>query len=565
MYILKCLYYILNLKFHPDLKYMLGFYLLADLVLKNGKIVTIDANGFIVEALAVKFGKILDVGLNKDINSFIGDDTKIIDLKGRTVIPGLIDSHCHITSAEGTMRAMGVIDASYEAGIRSIFDIQTKISDQVKTKPKGEWINVVKEDDSKLIEKRHPTKWDLDEVAPDHPVIISTVGGHFSIVNSSAFEMANVTRDSPDPIGGRFERDPKTGELTGWIHEKARKKIQPIRFGRPPTLKEAMEGIQWMAKQYAAHGLTCANDGGVTQPIVVKAIQLLARDRRLPIRMRLDLWHDFMPHLIALGIGEGFGDHMVQINAIKIVADGAISARTAWVTEPYLHRPNYYGEPAITKEILYKIIMNGYPKGYRFAVHANGERAINLFLDIIEEAQQKYPRKDPRNRIIHCTVITPKIVQRIKRLGILPTIFGPYPYYHGDKILPAFGTKRLERMFAARNFIDEGIKVSAHSDHTAAPYPPLMGIHALVNRRTSSGLKIGASQRISVMEALKLYTINAAYHTFEEKAIGSIEPGKYADMIVLGKDILTVPLESIINIPIDMTIVGGIIVYQRVS
>ncbi|UCH02276.1 MAG: amidohydrolase [Candidatus Bathyarchaeota archaeon] len=536
---------------------------MADMVLKNGKVVTIDANESMVEAIAVKFGKILEVGLTKDINSFIGPQTKIIDLNEKTVIPGLIDSHCHITSAEGTMRAMGVIDASYETGTRSISDIQAKILEQVKKKPKDEWINVVKEDDSKLVEKRHPTKWDLDEVAPNHPVIVSTVGGHFSIVNSRAFQMANITMNSPDPIGGRFERDPKTGKLTGWIHENARKKIQPIRFGRPPTLKEAMNGIQWMAEQYAAHGITCASDGGITHSIVVKAIQLLARDKALPIRMRLDLWYDFMPHLIALGIGEGFGDPMVQINAIKIVVDGAISARTAWVTEPYLHRSNYYGEPAITKELLYKIIMNAYPKGYRFAVHANGERAINMFLDVIEEAQQKYPRKDPRNRIIHCTVITSKIVQRIKRLGILPTIFGPYPYYHGDKILPAFGAKRLERMFAARTFLDEGIKVAAHSDHTAAPYPPLMGIHALVNRKTSSGKKIGTSQRISVMDALKLYTINAAYHTFEEKAIGSIEPGKYADIVVLGKDILSVSPESIINIPIDMTIVGGKIVYQR--
>jgi len=254
---------------------------------------------------------------------------------------------------------------------------------------------------------------------------------------------------------------------------------------------------------------------------------------------------------------------MVKIGGIKIFADGAISARTAAVAEPYLDRPDYRGELAINREELHRIIMEGYPRGHRFCVHANGETAINMVLDTIGKAQEKYPRRDPRNRIIHCTVVTPEVIARIKLLGVLPTIFGPYAYYHGDKILPAFGAERLERMFAARSFIDAGIKVAAHSDHPASPYPPLMGIHSLVNRKSANGQPIGASQKISVMEALKLYTINAAYHTFEEDILGSIEIGKLADMVVLGKDILTVPPETIIDIPIDMTIVDGRIVYQR--
>jgi predicted amidohydrolase YtcJ len=254
---------------------------------------------------------------------------------------------------------------------------------------------------------------------------------------------------------------------------------------------------------------------------------------------------------------------MLRFCGIKVVCDGAISARTAWVAEPYLHRPNYYGEPAITREVLRDVVIQGYPRGYRFSLHANGERAIGMALDVLEEAQKKYPRRDPRNRIIHCTVVTPEIIARLKKLDILPTIFGPYPYYHGDKILPAFGAERLERMFAARSLLEAGLRVSAHSDHSASPYPPLMGIHALVNRRTAGGKPAGTSQRITVMEALRLYTINAAYHSFEEDAMGSIEPGKLADMVVLGKDILTVPSETIINIPIDLTIVGGRVVYER--
>jgi hypothetical protein len=537
----------------------------TDLVLFGGKIVTVDSKESIQEALAIRSGRFQAVGSNNEIKPFIQSETQVIDLAGRTVIPGFIESHCHLASDAAHQYVFEVIDASYEAGIRSIADIQARIAEQVKRKPKGEWINVTQEDDSKLAEKRHPTKWDLDKVAPEHPVIIDTVGGHFAVVNSVAFERAGVKNDSIDPMGGRFERDPQTHELTGWIHERARNVVQPIGYGRNPTLEEAMAGIHHVASQYAASGLTCANDGGVRQGVIIRALHELHTRGRLPLRIRLDIRYDLMAHLAALGIGEGFGNEMLKICGIKITADGAISARTAAVAEPYFHRPDYYGELAITKELLREIIMEGYPQGYRFSVHANGERAINMFLDIIEEAQTKYPRKDPRNRIIHCTVVNTEIIARIKRLGILPTIFGPYPYYHGDKIYQAFGAERLERMFAARSFLDADVKVAAHSDHPASPYPPLMGIHALVNRKTAKGYAIGTSQKISVMEALKLYTINGSYHMFEEDRMGSIEPGKLADMVVLQKDILTVPPETIKDIPVDATILSGEVIYSRKS
>lgn len=548
----------------------------ADMALLNGKIVTLDPGESIAAAVAVKFGRILAVGSVDDINPLIGSRTRVIELNGRTVIPGLIESHCHPTSSEGIQRVMGVIDASQEAGVRSINDIKAKIAEQAKRKPKGEWINVVKEDDSKLIEGRHPTKWELDEAAPDHPVMVTTVGGHFAIVNSVAFKQAGVTKESPDPKAGdmtkagkrlgrdgRFGKDPRTGELTGWIYEGATQLLQPIRFGREPTFDECVEGIQWMLKQYAAAGLTCAVDGGINNANTIRALQELRNRGSLPIRMRMDVRYELMDHFIALGISQGFGDDMLKITGLKIIADGAISARTAWVAEPYLHIPNYYGDPAITREELTSVLMKGCKKGYRFHCHANGERAIELFLDVIEDAQEKYPRNCPRDRIIHCTVVTPEIVSRIKKIGVLPTIFGSYPYYHGDKLIPAFGEERLERMFAARWFLDAGIKVAAHSDHSASPFPPLMGIHSLVNRTTKAGKPIGQSQRISVIEALKLYTIYAAYQSFDEETLGSIEVGKHADMVVLGKDILTIPPETIIDIPIETTIVGGNIVYYR--
>ena len=533
----------------------------ADLVLLNGKIITIDEKESIVEAAAVKFGKILAVGTNNEIKSTIGKDTQVIDLNGKTVIPGLMDSHCHMTGT--ALKMMGVIDLSQEAGIKSIADIKAKISEKAKSTPEGEWIFGAREDDSKLAEKRHPTRWELDEGATNHPVIISTVGGHFSIANSKAFEKAGITKNTKDPVGGMIERDPETKELTGGLHEKAVSMVRrAVSDRKQPNREEAAEAIKKMMTDNAASGLTCIYDNAGKSAI--RAVLDLKDQGELPIRYRVDLSISHFQELNKIGmIYKPFGDEWIKICGLKFFFDGSISARTAAVSEPYLHRTNFYGVWATTKELAKKTILEAYKAGQRISAHANGDKAIGMYLDIMEEIQSKYYRKDPRNRIIHCTVINPELVDRIKELGLLPTIFGAYPYYHGDKLLPAFGEKRLENMFAARSFIDAGIKMTANSDHDASPFPPLMGIHALVNRTTKAGKPIGQSQKISVMEALKLYTINAAYQSFDEEILGSIEVGKCADMVVLGKDILTVPKETIIDIPIDMTIVAGKVIYKK--
>jgi predicted amidohydrolase YtcJ len=534
-----------------------GFKMFADLALFNGKIVTVDAKESIVEAVAVKYGWILHVGSNEDVKACVGDDTEVIDLKGRTVIPGLIDSHCHMAST-GLSKLM-TVNLSEEAGVRSIVDIQARLAAKAATTPKGEWIRGTREDDSKLQEKRHPTRWELDEAAPSHPVMVTTVGGHFSIVNSKALEIAGVTKDMPDPVGGTFERDPNTGELTGGVHEKAVGLVRGVR--EEPSRELASEGAKQMLLLCAAAGITCVHDSlGGSQ---IRAVLDLKNQGELPIRVRMDVSIGLFPELHKLGIYRGFGDDWVRITGLKFFFDGSISARTAAVSEPYLHRADYYGVMATTREIARKTILDAYAAGYRIVAHANGDKAIDMYLDIMEEAQTTFPREDPRNRDIHCTVVNPRLITRIKKLGILPTIFGPYPYYHGDKLIPAFGENRLEWMFAARSFLDAGVKIAAHSDHSAAPYPPLMGIHALVNRTTKAGKPIGQSQKISVIEALKLYTINGAYQAFDEERLGSIEPGKLADMVVLGEDILAVPAETIIDIPIDRTIINGKTVFAR--
>lgn len=531
-----------------------------DLALLNGKVITVDPRETVAQAVGVRLGRIVIVGSNRDVEKLTGKGTTIVDLEDKTVVPGLIDSHCHMLSTGAEM--ISDVDLSEETGVKSIADLKKRIAQKAAETPKGEWVIGTKEDDSKLKEKRHPTRRELDEATPDHPVLVATVGGHFYIANSKALEKGKVTKETPDPVGGVFDRDPATGELTGGVHERAADMLMPGGpMSRVPSREVAERGAKQILALNAAAGLTCVYD--MVDGSQIRAVIDLKNKGELPIRVRMDVRIELFPELNKLGIIQGLGDEWAKICGIKTFFDGAISARTAAVAEPYLDRPNYCGELSTTREIARESILEAYGAGYRISAHANGERAIAMYLDILEEAQKKYPRADPRNRIIHCSVVNPELVARIKKLDALPTIFGAYPYYHGDKLIPAFGEQRLERMFAARSFLDAGVKVAAHSDHSASPFPPLMGIHSLVNRRTKAGKPIGSSQRISVMEALRLYTINAAYHFFEETSLGSLEAGKLADMTVLGEDILTAPKENIIKIPVDMTIVGGRTVYER--
>jgi len=366
------------------------------------------------EAVATKFGKIVLVGNNKEVIKTKGEATRMLDLKGRTVIPGLIDSHGHMI-ASGIAKLL-YVDLSEEAGVTSIHDLQTKLVERVKETSEGEWIFGYQEDDAKLLEKRHPTRWELDEVSTIHPILITTVGGHFWITNSKALELANITKETLDPVGGKFDRDPDTGELTGGLHEKA---LNLIRDDEDPpfTRKIAQEGASQILKECASVGLTCVYDT-VDGPHIRAALDL-KNQGKLPIRVRMDVNIDHFNDLDRIGIYRGFGDDWLRLCGLKYFFDGAISARTAAVSEPYLNKPDFYGVMSTTRKIATEVISAAYEKGFRISAHANGDRAINLYLDIMEELQVKYPRNDPRNRDIHCTVVNPEIINRIKKCSML--------------------------------------------------------------------------------------------------------------------------------------------------
>ena len=531
----------------------------ADLVILGGNVITVDPAKPKAQAVAVKFGKILTVGQDDELKPLVGANTRVVDARGRTVIPGLIDAHCHVMAAG---RRQLQVDCSPNA-VSSIAEIKEAIADTARTTLKGEWIQGTGYDDTKMVENWYLNRADLDEVAPDHPVWVRHVGGHMSTTNSFGLRLANLTKDSPDPVGGRYGRDPDTGELNGVIYEAAQRMFTG--GSNPlipyPTPEQDREAIKWVCNQAASIGLTSFTDAMV-DPIMLRAYQAALASGELTIRTYMLVSVDSLDYLINAGLQSGFGNNVLRLGAIKIVADGAIAGRTAYLSEPYIGTKDDYGILAISPEVLNERIMTAHKAGFQIAVHANGDKCIELTLGAYEKALQAYPRENHRHRIEHCTVVNPELLARIKRLGVAAVPFGSYIYYHGEK-MGYYGAKRLSMMFAHRSFLDMGIPVAGSSDHTCAPWFPLAGIQSCVTRKSYTGELLAPEQRLTPEEALMVYTMGGAYASFEEKIKGSIEIGKLADLVILAEDLTKVDPESIKDIPVVATIVGGESVYEN--
>jgi predicted amidohydrolase YtcJ len=273
--------------------------------------------------------------------------------------------------------------------------------------------------------------------------------------------------------------------------------------------------------------------------------------------------YEYLPHLQALNLKAGFGNEWLKIGGIKIIADGAIAGRTAYLSEPYVGTQEKGILVAESEEALHESIRRGHEAGFQVCVHANGDRAIEMTLDGFAKALHALPRKDHRHRLEHCTVVNQEILRRIKKLKLLVLPFGSYIHHHGEKMIPYYGPERVEMMFAHRSFLDYGIPVSGSSDSPCGPYEPLLAIQSCVTRKSAAGEVLGAKQRITVDEAIDLYTRAAAYASFEEDLKGSIEPGKLADLVVLGQDPRRVTPDEIKDISVEMTMVGGEVKYAK--
>ena len=524
-----------------------------ELVIRNANIITIDPRRPSAQALAVGHGRFVAVGDDDSVSRLAGPETRVLNLGGKTVLPGFIDAHIHVLSS-GVRHVMAA-----DCDLRSIASIQDALREQAGRTPSGEWVQGFKYDDTKTVEGRFLYRQDLDAVTTQHPLMVSHRAGHVFYLNSRALELVDFHNETPDPPGGRLGRYPASGELNGVVYERA---IEAVRSGLIPveTPDVRRQGLQLICQMLNRAGLTSVHDAQVT-PDEFVTYQEGKANSELTLRVYALMYHPHFPSLRDAGIRTGFSDSQLRLGGIKMVADGAIATRTAYLSRPYECTHDDHGILAMTADETENQVMEIHRAGFQVCIHANGDLTIDMVLTAYEKAQAAFPRVDARHRIEHCTLVNPGLLRRMKALGCVATPFCTYVYHHGEK-MPFYGEDRLQWMFAQRSFIDYGVTSTGATDYPPGPFEPLLGIQSCVTRTDSNGKLWGPNQRVSVEEALKIYTINGAYASFEENIKGSIEVGKLADLVVLGDDPTRVDPMSIKDIPIERTIVGGRTVYE---
>jgi hypothetical protein len=524
-----------------------------DLILHHGNIWTVNDRSPRAEAVAISGGRFLAVGSNREVLALSTARAQKIDLGQQTVLPGFIDAHCH--PADAGLRHLRYVNCD----LRSIADIQASLRSRAAQASSGEWVLGFLYDDTKTSDGRPLMRQDLDAAVPDHPVFVEHRGGHTAWVNSLALKTAGVGEDAPDPKGGKFDRDPATGQLTGHVRETARDlfdQFLPSNYSR----QDRREGVKLISKMMSRAGITSVHDAWGT-PEDLRAYQDARQTGDLSLRVYCLIAHTYINQMLASGIETGLGDDWVRVGAVKMLCDGSISERTARLSQPYVGRPNDYGILVMGEEELYSIARKAHMAGWQLGTHANGDVAIDITLRVYERLQREMPRSDPRFRIEHCTVINDSLIRRMKALGAIPTPFSTYVYYHGEKMRD-YGPERLNSMFALRSFLDAGIRATQASDYQAGPFEPMMALQSEVTRSDSKGNVWGLGQRISMEEAIRVGTLNGAYASYEEDIKGSIEPGKLADLVVLGRDPMREDPHSLVEIPVERTMAGGKWVYE---
>lgn len=522
-----------------------------DYIVTNARVFTIDDSLPKAEAFAVKGDKFAAVGSNSDIRNLAGPRTERIDAEGMTVVPGFIDAHSHPSGA-GVNELVQV-----NADLRSVAAIKSAIGERALTTPDGEWIRAFKYDDTKLDEGRPINRFDLDEVAPDNPVVVGHRGGHTGVYNSMALRLAGITAETPDPEGGRFYRD-ENGVLTGLAAEHARDVFRGL-IPSGSTREQRKDGVKLITELMTQAGLTSVHQtGGSTNDMI--AYQDARAEGGMRFRMYLFPRGQIFEELVRSGIRTGFGDEVFRIGAVKFAADGSASERTMYMSTPYEGRPDDYGILTMSQQEIHEAVENAHRNDFQVGIHANGDVTIEMVLNAYERVQTLWPRPDTRHRIEHCSLVNPRLLQRIKDLGVIPAPFYTYVHYHGNKWVE-YGEEKMQWMFAHRSFLDYGIPVAPASDYTPGPYEPLMALQSMVTRKDFDGRIWGPNQRISLDEALRICTMNGAYASFEENIKGSITAGKLADFVILADDPHDVDPDQIKNIEIVRTVVGGTTMY----
>lgn len=519
-----------------------------DLIVINARVYTVDPRQPEAEAVAVVHDRFAAVGSTEAVRSLATKKTRVIDAEGMTLVPGFIDAHTH--PADSGVSELLFVDCNRP----TIAEIGAAMRERAGRTPAENWVYGFKYDDTKLKDGRPLSRRDLDEFVPQHPARVLHRGGHTAIANSEAFRALGITRDTPDPEGGKYGRD-SSGELTGFVAEKALAVLD--KGGAPPpiTPEQRQAGVKLISELMTAAGLTTVHDA-MANKNDWSAYQDAAAAGQMRFRVYLMVVPSLLAPLQAAGVRPRFGNDRLRIGGVKLFCDGSASERTMRMSQPYVGRPDDYGILVTTQERLNDDVLAAHVAGFQVGVHANGDVAIDMVLNAYELAQRLKPLPDFRHRIEHCTLVNPDLLKRIAKIGAIPTPFYTYVYYHGDK-WAQYGQERTRWMFAHRSFLDHGIRVAAASDYVPGPFEPLMAIQSMVTRKDYQGRVWGENQRITVDEALKICTLHGAYASSEENLKGSVSPGKLADFVLLADDPHTSDPDHIKDIRVVRTVVGG--------
>ncbi len=529
-----------------------------DLLLVNTTVLTMDDAQPLATAIGIEGDRIAWVGSVEDARTHLTGVRRELDLGGATVVPGFNDAHNHLILLG---HWMSQLDCSFPA-VSSIDDIVAAVAARAKTTPPGEWIEGRGYDDNKLAEGRHITRWELDAATPDHPVLIGNASGHMCVVNSRALELAGITRDTDAPFGGAIGRAPESGEPNGVLQEQAQDLLGRTFY---PQGKDVLHGcLQRAGNAYLAAGITSSQEAGLFSTPEFTVFQEAWASGRLPLRVYMMLRRPFLEAMEAMGVFSGFGDARLRVGSFKLLVDGSLIGRTAAVSQPFLTDPDPHnlGLAMMEQGELDDLIWRGHAHGWQVAIHAIGDRGIEMCLDGYERALHRLPRADHRHRIEHCGILRPDLIRRIKELGVIPVGQPPFINEFGDGFLHHLGRERAQLTYALKSVLDAGIPLAASSDSPVSSFQPLLGIKACVTEKTASGADFAPAERLSVERALALYTRAGAYASFEEHLKGTITSGKLADMAVLGADPRFVDPETLDRIAVKATIRGGEIVYE---
>lgn len=523
----------------------------------NGKIFTVNESQPYAEAVIVIGNKIAFVGSNEEAQKYINDKTDVIDLQGKLMLPGFIDNHTHFITGGRYLLGIDLRPA------KSTDEFKKILKEYADAHP-GKWISGGYWDHEQWEVNDLPTKEMIDAITPNTPVLVSRLDGHMALTNSYTLKLAGITKDTPNPDGGWIEKDPATGEPTGILKDNAMgfvSKLIP-----PPSEEEYYEAALAALQEAREQGITGIHDITHKQDFIT--FQKLEQEGKLTCRIftRFPIYE--YQQLANAGIKVGFGSELLKVGSLKAFADGSLGSSTALFYEPYDQDTTTVGLAMeyVTDGNLRKWSIDADKNNLQLSIHAIGDSANAIMLDMFEEIINTNPKWDRRFRIEHAQHVRFKDIPRFKELGVIASA---QPYHcidDGGWAEKRIGPERIKYTYPFRSFLDAGVKLCFGSDWYVAPFNVIYGIYAAVTRRTLDGLNPDGwvpEQKITVEEAIKCYTLNSAFASFEEDIKGSIEPGKLADLIVLGEDILTIEPEKIIDVKVDMTVFDGKIVFKR--